>query len=143
MNFLNTLNIAGSALTAQRLRIDTITQNIANANTTRTENGRPYARKLIVMNENPLDFKQELDKKITSQGGGVYVSEVINSEEPFKLVYDPSHPHANAQGYVEMPNVNTAKEQVDLLAATRAYEANITSLNVAKQMIMRSLEIGK
>lgn len=147
MAFLNSLNISGSALTANRLRMDVISQNIANAKTTMTPTGEPYRRKLVVMQNKELSFNDVLNKKMSidkqKKNGGVIVKEVIDSEEPFIPVYNPSHPHANEQGYVMMPNVNTAEEQIDLLAATRAYEANLTALNVVKGMAMKALEIGR
>ncbi|MGL5972154.1 MAG: flagellar basal body rod protein FlgC [Oscillospiraceae bacterium] len=145
MSFFNSLNIAGSALTATRLRMDVITQNLANATTTMTDEGTPYKRKQVIYQDNPLDFKASLKEATVKSagGGGVKVTEIVESNEPFKPIYNPSHPHANEDGYVFLPNVNTAEEQVDLMAATRAYEANITSLTVVKAMTMRALEIGK
>lgn len=144
MSFLNSLNITGSALTAQRFRTDIILQNIANQNTTRTENGGPYRRKQVVLKEQGMNFESELNHAITNaQKGGVIAQEVIEDESDLIPVYDPKHPDANEQGYVMMPNVNSAEEMVDLMAATRAYEANITALNIGKAMAMKALEIGK
>ena len=148
MSFLDTLKITGSALTATRLRVDTITQNLANISTTRTEDGGPYVRKLVVLKEREINFKNVLDTSISksnkkANGGGVIVSEIIKSDNPFVPVYNPKHPDADENGYVLMPNVNSSEEQIDLMAATRAYEANLTVLNVVKTMAMRALEIGK
>ncbi|WP_070042814.1 flagellar basal body rod protein FlgC [Robinsoniella peoriensis] len=144
MSFLNSLHITGSALTAERFRTDVILQNIANQNTTRTENGDPYRRKQVVLKEQELNFKSQLNKAlIGADKGGVIASEVVESQEDFVPVYNPSHPDANKEGYVMMPNVNSAEEMVDLMAATRAYEANITALNIGKAMAMKALEIGK
>lgn len=143
MSFLDSLKIAGSALTAHRFRIDTIAQNLANINTTRTEDGTPYARKLVVLQERNASFTNVLNKARKMKGGGVQVQAVLESKEPFIPVYDPNHPDANAEGYVMMPNVNTTEEQIDLMAASRAYEANLTALNVVKTMAMKALEIGK
>ena len=148
MSFLDTLKITGSALTATRLRVDTITQNLANISTTRTEDGGPYVRKLVVLKEREINFKNVLDTSISKSnkkvnGGGVIVSEIIESDNPFVPVYNPKHPDADENGYVLMPNVNSSEEQIDLMAATRAYEANLTVLNVVKTMAMRALEIGK
>lgn len=143
MSFLSSLNIAGSALTAERFRMDIITQNIANMSTTKTENGEPYRRKQVVLEERALDFKDLLKGEMSSAQGGVRVSEVVENDSPFTPVYDPKHPHADANGYVMMPNVNRTEEQVDFMAASRAYEANITALNVIKAMTMKALEIGK
>ncbi|WP_343248387.1 flagellar basal body rod protein FlgC [Diplocloster hominis] len=144
MGYLDSLNITGSALTAERFRTDIILQNLANQNTTRTEEGGPYRRRQVVLRERPLDFKSELDQAYRNvQNGGVYVEEVVESQNDLVPVYDPEHPDADEEGYVMMPNVNSAEEMVDLMAATRAYEANLTALNVAKAMAMKALEIGK
>ena len=133
MSFLNSLHITGSALTAERFRTDVILQNIANQNTTRTENGDPYRRKQVVLQEQELNFQSQLDKALTAADkGGVIASEVVESQDDFVPVYNPSHPDANEEGYVMMPNVNSAEEMVDLMAASRAYEANITALNIGK-----------
>ncbi len=146
MSFLDTLNITGSALTASRLRVDTITQNLANISTTRTEEGGPYRRKLVVLQEQKLSFENVLNQSLSKskkKNGGVIVSEVVESDNPFVPVYNPNHPDADENGYVLMPNVNSSEEQIDLMTATRAYEANLTALNVVKTMAMRALEIGK
>lgn len=144
MAFLDSLNITGSALTAERFRTDIILQNIANQRTTRTEDGGPYRRKQVVFRERQMDFKSELNRALsTSGGGGVIAEEVVESENPFVPVYDPTHPDADEDGYVMMPNVNSAEEMVDLMAATRAYEANVTALNIAKSMTLKALDIGK
>jgi flagellar basal-body rod protein FlgC len=147
MSFLKTLNITGSALTATRLRVDTITQNLANIATTRTEDGGPYKRKLVVLQEQRLSFENvlntSLSKSNNTANGGVIVSEIVESNNPFIPVYNPNHPDADENGYVLMPNVNSSEEQIDLMTATRAYEANLTALNVVKTMAMRALEIGK
>ena len=145
MAFLNSLNITGSALTAERFRSDIILQNIANQNTTRTEDGGPYRRKQVVPREREMNFKGQLSNamKRTGKNGGVIAEEVVESQEAFNPVYDPQNPDADENGYVMMPNVNSAEEMVDLMAASRAYEANITALNITKSMAMKALEIGK
>ena len=144
MSFLNSLDITGSALTAERFRIDIISQNITNINTTMTPEGTPYRRKQVVFQERGMDFRNALSNEARKlQGGGVRVSEVVESKEDFIPVYDPSHPHADENGYVMMPNVDRAEEYVDLMAASTAYNANITALNVIKAMTMKALEIGK
>lgn len=144
MSFLNSLNIPGSALTAERFRMDLIAQNLANINTTQAADGEPYRRKQAVFQERPLSFRQTLDREtVNSSYGGVRVSQIVESSEPFIPVYDPSHPDADENGYVMMPNVDSAEEQVDFMAASRAYEANITALNIIKAMAMKALEIGK
>ena len=144
MSFLNSMNVIGSALTAERFRTDIILQNITNANNTRGANGEPYRRKQVVFEERGIDFSSVLkdeQRKVTQ--GGVRVSEIVESDEDFIPVYDPTHPDANEDGYVFYPNVNTTEEMVDLMAASRAYDANITALNVVKSMAMKALEIGK
>lgn len=143
-SFLNSLNIAGSALTAERFRMDIISQNLANIDTTRTEDGQPYRRKQVVFEEKPLDFRSALkDERNKLTTGGVKVARVVESQEDFIPVYDPEHPHADENGYVMKPNVDRAEETVDLMAASTAYNANITALNVIKAMTMRALELGK
>ena len=98
----------------------------------------------MVFRENSLNFKSELGKAMTkAENGGVYVEEVVESQNPLVPVYDPDHPDADEDGYVMMPNVNSAEEMVDLMAASRAYEANVTALNIAKSMALKALEIGK
>ena len=148
MAFLSSLDITGSALTAERFRMEIIAQNISNMNTTMTPEGTPYRRKQVVMQERALTFKNVLNNELRSDkaakvSGGVRISELIESQEEFIPVYDPKHPHANAEGYVMMPNVDRAEEQVDMMAATTAYSANITVFNAMKSMTMRALEIGK
>lgn len=150
MAFLSSLDISGSALTAQRLRMDVISQNIANANTTRTENGEPYRRRVAVFTERPgtAKFSSFLNKAQEDQrdqvaGRGVVVSSIATDMSDFKREYDPTHPDADENGYVLYPNVNEVTEMVDMMAATRAYEANITALNATKSMALKALEIGK
>ena len=140
MAFLNSINIIGSALTAERFRSDIILQNIANQNTTRTESGEPYRRKQVIFQEREQSFSDAL-KKVT--GGGVRVTEVVESQEDFKPVYDPDHPDADEDGYVYYPNVNNTEEQVDLMDASRVYEANVSALSVVKAMASKAPEIGK
>jgi flagellar basal-body rod protein FlgC len=144
MNFLKSFNISGSGLTAQKLRMDVIAQNIANAQATRTENGGPYRRKMVILNsmEGGGSFQDALLK--ASKGmGGVSVNGIVGDPAPFIPVYDPSHPDANEEGYVMLPNVNTTKEMIDLLGASRAYESNVTAFNAIKAMALKALEIGK
>lgn len=139
------MEISASALTAQRLRLDVISSNIANVDTTRTEKGEPYRRKMVVfqeMNESS-DFNEILRDKINYSGKGVRVAAIIEDQRPFKIVYDPAHPDADEKGYVRMPNVNIVEEMVDMISATRSYEANVTAINSTKNMISKALEIGK
>lgn len=147
MGYFDALDISASALTAQRLRMDLISQNIANANTTRTENGLPYRRKLVVFEEKTPDvpFSQYLSaaarKKLV--GSGVRVARIVEDTSEFRKVYDPGHPDADDDGYVLMPNVDVISEMVNMISATRAYEANVTSINTTKSMAVKALEIGR
>ena len=118
-----------------------ISQNIANAETTRTVDGTPYRRKLVIFEEKK-SFKKVFDEKITKYEG-VGVTKVIEDDAPFVPVYDPNHPDADENGYVNMPNVDRTKETLDLMVATRSYEANVTAINAVKAMASRALQIGK
>ncbi|MDD3693122.1 MAG: flagellar basal body rod protein FlgC [Oscillospiraceae bacterium] len=140
MSFLSSLNIAGSALTAQRFRMDVVSQNIANADTTRTENGEPYSRKMVVMRER---FSDMLDTQRNKVGQGVEISEVVEDDKSFKLVYEPDHPDADELGYVRYPNIDMVKEMMDMMSATRSYDANVTAVNAIKTMAMSALQIGR
>lgn len=142
MKFLQSLNISGSGLSAQKLRMDIASQNIANAQSTRTENGTPYRRKTVVL-ESAKDFQSTLDAAVQTGPRGVRVKAVVEDPTPLVPVYDPTHPDANEDGYVMMPNVNTAQEIIDIMAASRAYESNVTALNATKAMALKALEIGK
>ena len=138
------MNIVGSAMTAERFRMDVALQNMANANTTRTASGEPYRRKQVVFEERDARFSDALKNEAARvNGGGVRVKQVVESERDFIPVYDPSHPDANAEGYVMMPNVNTTEERIDLMAASNAYNANLTALSVVKSLALKALEIGK
>lgn len=141
MSFFSSLDITASALTAERFRADIITQNIANANTTATSDGEPYRRQLVVFEEIPLTFSEQLSR--VKSKGGVRVANVAKSDADFKLIYDPANPQADEQGYVRSSNVDTTAEQVDLLAASNAYEANLTALSVIKAMINKTIELGR
>lgn len=155
MAFLSSMNITGSGLTAQQLRLDVIAENVANINTTRVEGGDgPYQRKMVVMEaENGRDsFRSILARAAgnvpaaageLSENGGVQVTQIVADTSPFKLQYDPSHPDANAEGYVEMPNVDLVKEITDAMAATQAFSANVTAFNTLKTVATRALDIGK
>ena len=147
MSFFGTLDTSASALTAQRLRLDVISQNMANASTTRTENGGPYKRKTVVFeqikNEASQNFSSILNEKKQSGNNGVRVAQIVEDESEGELVYDPTHPDANAQGYVEMPNVNVIDEMVNMISASRSYEANVNAFNSTKSMFSKALEIGK
>ena len=144
MSFLNTMDITASALTAGRFRMDIIAQNLANIDTTRTETGDPYRRKLVVYQERGMTFAKALDNATEkASGGGVRVADVIEDESEFIPVYDPAHPDADEDGYILKPNVDRAEESVDLMAASHSYNANITALNVIKAMASKATEIMK
>lgn len=144
------IDTSASGLTAERLRMDVIANNIANANTTRTENGGAYHRRYVVFKprENqPASFEQALQKARGNSrqniGEGVRAVSIEEDTQQGPLVYAPGHPDANAQGYVEKPNVNVVTEMVDMITAHRAYEANTTAINAAKTMYLKALEIGR
>ena len=150
MGIFNSMNISASGMTAQTLRMDTISQNIANVNTTRDENGEVYRRRTVVFSEKSSDaFSSALamsTRRRASQlnGNGVKVTAIVEDHvESLKAVYDPSHPDADENGYVMYPNVNTVTEMTNLIDATRSYEANVTAFNATKNMALKGLEIGK
>lgn len=148
MAFLSSMSMVGSGLTAQQLRLDVISENVTNINTTRTEGGGAYRRQVVVLEEegNQSRFERALARargEIPSSQGGVRVSAILEDPSDFKLVYDPTHPDANADGYVEMPNVDLIKEIADAMAANQAYSANVTAFNVLKQVASSGLEIGR
>lgn len=152
MKITNGFDISASALTANRMRMDVVSSNIANAETTRGSfvNGEyvPYKRKLVVMNSNEQSFSQLFNNALngndeSNKFKGVSVSKIMEDSSPTKLVYNPSHPDANEDGYVNMPNVDVATEMIDMIAAVRAYESNITALNATKSMFVKALELGK
>lgn len=147
MGFFTALESSASALTAQRLRMDTISENIANAGTTRTEDGTPYRRKTVIFEAANINapFSSYLSKASRERlsGGGVRVSAIVHDNSPFKSVYDPGHPDADENGMVQMPNVDVVTEMVNMISATRAYEANVTAINTTKSMASKALEIGK
>ena len=149
MAFLGSLDIVGSALTAERFRMDISLQNMANAKTTRTQDGTPYRRQQVVFEERKLDFNSALEQANSamqtagSVSGGVRVADVVKSDRDFLPVYDPTHPHANEEGYVLYPNVDRTEEMLDLMTASNAYEANLTVLSVMKAMINKTIEFNK
>jgi flagellar basal-body rod protein FlgC len=153
MSIFHSMNNTASALTSQRLRMDVISSNMANVDTTRGKyvDGvwEPYRRKSVVFQSKEGQFSTFLNQAINTKnnqqiGNGVKVTEIQeDTETPFKMVYDPEHPDANEDGYVQYPNVDPLREMVDLISATRSYEANVTVFNANKAMLMKSLEIGK
>jgi flagellar basal-body rod protein FlgC len=145
---LEILKTAGSALTAQRLRMDVVASNLANAEATSTPEGGPYKRERVVFG--PV-LRDSFNKMTASPGsiasgaapGGVEVKAIVQDDEDPRLVFDPTHPDADADGFVAYPNVDMVTEMTDMLSASRSYEANITIVNVAKSMAQRALEIGR
>ena len=177
MSFFNSLNVSASGLTAQRIKMDVISQNIANATTTVTAEGGPYRRRAVVLTpNNPSNFGSVIDGMISSSPlgainnpipfrnsaeafaragmnhdarfedfvpSGVSVSSIATDTTPGPLVHDPSHPHADENGYVRMPNVNVVYEMVNMIVASRSYEANLTAMATTRAMINRTLEVGQ
>jgi flagellar basal-body rod protein FlgC len=132
-SLFGSLGISGSGMTAERMRMDVIAENLANADTTRTEDGTPYRRKEVVLQSAGSSFQNVLD--------GVQVAGIVDDPTPPRRVYEPGHPDADAQGYVTLPNVDPVTEMTDLITASRGYEANVTAMNDAKQMFSKSLDI--
>ncbi|MDD2585263.1 MAG: flagellar basal body rod protein FlgC [Syntrophomonadaceae bacterium] len=154
MNFLNSIDVSASGLTAQRLRMDTIANNMTNVETTRVENDTgPYRRQVVIFEaikpsgSNKSSFKSVLRQNAKpTVGQGVRVKEIRNideNERPFRRVYEPSHPDADQQGYVNYPNVNIVEEMINMVSATRAYEANAKVIEASRSMAMRALDIGR
>jgi flagellar basal-body rod protein FlgC len=148
MSLFGSLGISGSGMTAERLRMDVIAENLSNAETTSTASGQPYRRKEVVLQQSGGQSFGEVLAGVNGSGfaeegsaSGVKVAAVVDDPTPGKKVYDPSHPDADAQGYVTMPNVNTVTEMVDLITASRGYEANVQAMNAAKQMFTRTLDL--
>ena len=146
MGFLSSMNISASGMTAERRRLDTIAENISNINTTRTEGGGPYRRKVVVFEQRQgASFRNVLRDKMGmgKEDPGVKVSRILEDPSPLKTVYDPEHPDADEFGYIELPNIDLVKEITDSMSATRAYEANVTVFNAVKLMASKALEIGR
>ena len=147
MAFLSSLNISGSGLTASKLRMDVISENIANASTTKTQNGGPYRRKMVVYE--PADqtsFRHMFETKMNSSQNsqqGVVVTGIVEDQSELTPVYDPTNVDANTNGYVMMPNVDPIKETLDMMSVTRAYDANLTAFNAVKGMATKALEMGR
>lgn len=145
MGLFTSFDVSASGMTAQRLRSDTISSNIANVNTTNTGDGTPYVRKTVVFTEKEnLSFSETLMTSRGTFGKGVKVSRIVeDTSTPMNEVYDPSHPDADENGYVYYPNVNIVTEMTNLIDASRAYEANVTAFNGSKAMALKGLEVGK
>jgi len=133
MGMFDAFAISGSGMTAERLRMDVIASNLANADSTQGANGQPYRRRMVVLQAGSPSFDQVLS--------GVKVAGIVEDQSPLRRVYDPSHPDADAQGYVTLPNMNPVTEIVDLITSSRGYEANVTAMNAAKQMFSKTFDI--
>ena len=157
MAFMNTINIIGSGLTAQQLRLDIVSENVTNSQTTRVENGEgAYRRKMVVFEavSGRNSFREALARAasgmspepntvVNPTAGGVRVTQIVEDESPMRMVYDPTHPDADEQGYLEMPNVDMVLEIADAMAASRAFASNVTAFNTLKSVISSGLEIGR
>jgi flagellar basal-body rod protein FlgC len=150
MSFFGALDVSASGLSAERMRMDVTAENLANAETTRGANGQPYRRKEVVLQQvGGGGFGSALASAVGSvpgapaqqQAGGVEVSGIVQDQSAPRMVYDPGHPDANAQGYVAMPNVNPVTEMVDLISSSRAYEANVTAMQTAKSMFSKTFDL--
>lgn len=143
MSVFGAMDVSASGMTAQQLRTDIISQNIANVNTTRDGNGKVYKRKTVVFKEKSYPtFNESLQYATGHIGKGVKVTKIVEDPSEGNKVYDPSHPDADEDGYVTYPNVNTVTEMTNMIDATRAYEANVTVLNSTKGMALKALDIG-
>lgn len=146
MKIFNSIDISATGMTAERTRMEIISKNIANSNVTRTSSGTPYRRQMVVFKQNQsTPFSTYLSKFSNEllKNKGVKISTIVEDTTPFKQIYEPGHPDADNNGYVQMPNVDITTEMVDMISATRAYEANMSAINSAKNMAMKALEIGR
>lgn len=145
MDLFTTFDIAASGLKAQTTRLNTISSNLANAETTSTPEGGPYKKKSVVFQAQPVSFQQHLtaSSRNLAPAEGVSVAKIVEDTNPPQRVFDPSHPDAKEDGYVELPNVDVFSEMVDMMSATRSYEANTTTIKSAKRMAMKALDIGR
>jgi len=143
MSLFSSLSVSGSGMSAQRARAELLVENLANAETTRTSEGGPYRRKDAIFEEDPTvsSFSSELSSAIGSSASGVAVSQVMVDDSAPELRYMPGHPDADKNGYVAFPKINPAEDMVDLLGASRAYEANVAAISVTKDMIQKSLDL--
>jgi flagellar basal-body rod protein FlgC len=145
MDFFSSMRVSASGLDAQTKRMNTISSNLANAESTRTTEGGPYRRKdpVLAASTDRESFDEILSNQLEEAVQGVQVQEIHEDERAPRMVYNPSHPDANGEGYVAMPNVNTVEEMANMISAQRSYEANVTAMNSAKAMAQKALEIGR
>jgi flagellar basal-body rod protein FlgC len=143
MDFLTALHISTTGLTSQRMRMNVVSANLANVNTTRSENGMPYRRKVVLMEAKPVE---DFESALNSEGEelyGVRVSEILEDTTPFRRVFSPGHPHADDLGYVSFPNVDVVTEMANMMVAKRSYEANVSTIATIKRMALKALELGR
>tara|TARA_B100000959_G_C14989765_1_gene627276 strand:- start:1494 stop:1931 length:438 start_codon:yes stop_codon:yes gene_type:complete len=145
MDFLTAIRISTSGLNAQRTRMNVVSSNLANVNTTRTPEGGPYRKKEVIVSATDAKnkFGQELTNSLNGKLKEAKVSDVVEDQNAPKMVFEPGHPDANEQGYVAYPNINIMQEMVNLISASRSYEANITSINASKSLALKALELGR
>jgi len=145
MDFMTMLDIGASALSAERTHLNVISMNLANVNTTQTPEGGPYRRKSVVFKAAPVEtpFSREMQSALDGELRGVRVKAILPDKRPFKRVYDPGHPDADAEGYVNYPDINAVEEMANMMTAMRTYEANVSAITSAKTMFNKALEIGK
>ncbi len=145
MDFLSSMRISSSGLSVQRKRMETISSNLANIETTRTPEGGPYRRKDVVITALPLEdeFGQSLSRELQSNVNKVVVTDIIENQDEPRMEFQPNHPDANELGYVAKPNIDLMSEMVDLMTASRSYEANVTAINASKNMALRAIDLGR
>ncbi len=143
MDLVKSLDISQTALSAHRTKVNVISENLANSETTRTDDGGPYRRKMVVFKSKDMDFNKTFDQ-VRREYKGVEVDQVVESQENFRLVHNPAHPDADpVTGYVRMPNVDTLSEMADMIVAKRSYDASVKVIENTKSMIRRALTIGE
>jgi len=145
MNLEDAMRISASGLNAQKMRLNIISSNLANVDSTQTTEGGPYQRRDVIFKSFPMEhsFESILHGNLGTSRQGVEVSQVVLDQRPFKKVYEPQHPSADGEGYVLYPNINPMEEMVNMMSALRSYEANVTALNATKSMASKALEIGR
>ena len=143
MDFFNALHISATGLSAQRIRMNIISTNLANVYTTRSPTGGPYRKKIVVMESVPIEDFESILRSQSESLREVRVGKIVEDTTPFRQVYNPGHPDADKTGYVSMPNVDVITEMADMMLARRSYEANVTAIASTKAMLLKALEIGR
>ena len=145
MNLMTAMDVSATGMVAERIRLNVISMNLANAKTTKTKTGLPYQRRTVIFRSSPMGrpFQQHLNEQLGDHIQGVKVVRIEKRGGDFKQIFDPNHPDADANGYVRYPNINMVEEMVNMLEATRSYEANVTAVKAAKNMALKALEIGR